>query len=62
MFPIGPVRRARNIEEIAWEYDYWLQKRGLKKPPNATAMLAQCAELRAQESGKSYNVPVDMQK
>ena len=62
MFTCANNRRAQNIEEIAWEYDYWKRKKTLKTLPSATALLAQCPELRAEEAGVTFRSPIGLQR
>ena len=45
------------IEEIAWEYGYWIQRNTFVTMPSPEAMLTQCAELREIELGRQLPKP-----
>ena len=62
MFSCANYRRAQNIEEIAWEYNYWRRKMTFQTLPSATAVLAQCSEPRAEEAGIIFLAPTGLQR
>ena len=44
-------KKASGIENIAMEYQYWIDRRRLDSLPSTCAVLAQCSHLREAELG-----------